>query len=220
MQGNAGRGNRRGRPGYDLGRLLDVSVRVFNERGYEGTSMEDLSHRLGITKSAIYHHVSGKDELLRLGVNRAMDALFAVVEEEPSRTGSAIDRLEHVVRRSVEVLVGELPFVTLLLRVRGNTRVERQALARRREFDRIVSDLVAQAEAEGSIRPDVDPALTSRLLFGMVNSIIEWYRPTRGLRAEEVADAVTKIAFDGLRAGPRSGPVENSHDSASSTAST
>lgn len=203
MADNAGRSNRRGRPGYDLGRLLDVSVRVFNERGYEGTSMEALAQRLGITKSAIYYHVSGKDELLRLSVNRALDALFAVVEEEASTTGRAIDRLEHVVRRSIEVLVVELPFVTLLLRVRGNTRVERQALARRREFDLVVSDLVAQAEAEGSIRPDVDPALTTRLLFGMVNSIIEWYRPSRGLRAEQVADAVTKIAFDGLRTGSR-----------------
>jgi AcrR family transcriptional regulator len=199
MQGNTGRGNRRGRPGYDLGRLLDVTVQVFIERGYEGTSMEDLASRLGITKSAIYYHVSGKDELLRLGVNRALDALFAVTEEERSTTGRAIDRLEHVVHRSVEVLVEELPFVTLLLRVRGNTKVERQALARRREFDLIVSDLVKQAEAEGSIRPDVDPALTSRLLFGMINSIIEWYRPRRGLHAAEIADAVSKIAFGGLR---------------------
>ncbi|MER7011752.1 TetR/AcrR family transcriptional regulator [Saccharopolyspora sp. NPDC000359] len=203
MADNAGRGNRRGRPGYDLGRLLDVSVRVFNERGYEGTSMEVLAQRLGITKSAIYYHVSGKDELLRLSVNRALDALFAVVEEADSTTGRAIDRLEHVVRRSIEVLVAELPFVTLLLRVRGNTRVERQALARRREFDQVVSDLVEQAEAEGSIRPDVDPSLTTKLLFGMVNSIIEWYKPSRGMRAEQVADAVTKIAFDGLRTGAR-----------------
>src|SRR5690606_36910411 len=129
--------------------------------------MEDLSHRLGITKSAIYHHVSGKDELLRLSVNRALDALFAVLEEEGSAPGQPIHRLEHVVRRSVEVLIAELPFVTLLLRVRGNTRVERPALARRREFDRFVTDLVKQAVAEGSVRPDVDPALTARLLFGM-----------------------------------------------------
>lgn len=197
-QGNT-TGGRKGRPGYDLGRLLDVSVQVFIERGYEGTSMEDLAHRLGITKSAIYYHVSGKDELLRLSVNRALDALFAVTEETPATTGAAIDRLEHVVRRSVEVLVTELPFVTLLLRVRGNTDVERQALERRRHFDLVVSDLVKQAEAEGSIRPDVDPSLTSRLLFGMVNSIIEWYRPRPDMDTTELTEAVTKIAFDGLR---------------------
>ncbi|MBV9846533.1 MAG: TetR family transcriptional regulator [Kutzneria sp.] len=191
---------RRGRPGYDLESLLAIAVRVFNERGYEATSMEDLSRKLGITKSAIYHHVSSKDELLRLAVNRALDGLFTVAEEALAHDGRAIDRLERLVRGSVAVLVDQLPFVTLLLRVRGNTRVERAALGRRREFDRLVTELVKQAEAEGDVRPDVDPAITARLLFGMINSLIEWYRPRGGAGAESLADAVCTVAFTGLRA--------------------
>ncbi|MCW2892335.1 MAG: kstR1, partial [Actinomycetia bacterium] len=51
---------RRGRPGYDQEAVLRAAVEVFNERGYDGASMEDLSKRLGIAKSGIYHHVSGK----------------------------------------------------------------------------------------------------------------------------------------------------------------
>lgn len=190
---------RRGRPGYDVDSLLAVAVKVFNEKGYDGTSMEELSHRLGRTKSAIYHHVSGKEELLRLALDRALDALFAVTDEPAFRTGRAIERLEYLVRRSVLVLADELPYVTLLLRVRGNTKVERRALARRRKFDRIVSDLVAEAERDGDVRPDVDPAVTARLLFGTVNSLIEWYRPRGEEAARELADAVCTIAFGGLR---------------------
>jgi AcrR family transcriptional regulator len=190
---------RRGRPGYDVDSLLAVAVKVFNEKGYDGTSMEDLSHRLGRSKSTIYHHVAGKEELLRLALDRALDALFAVTDEPAFRTGRAIERLEHLVRRSVMVLSDELPYVTLLLRVRGNTKVERQALARRRRFDQIVSDLVAAAEADGDVRPDIDPAVTARLLFGTVNSLIEWYRPRGAQPAQELADAVCVIAFDGLR---------------------
>ena len=187
---------RRGRPGYDQESLLAVAVKVFNERGYEATSMEELSRKLGITKSAIYHHVSSKDELLRLAMDRALDGLFGVADEAQAMDGRAIDRLEHLVRGSVAVLVDRLPFVTLLLRARGNTKIERAAVARRKEFDRLVTDLVKQAEAEGDVRPDVDPAVTSRLLFGMVNSLIEWYKPRSGA---SIADAVCTIAFDGLR---------------------
>jgi len=187
-----------GRPGYDLDSLLAIAVTVFNQRGYDGTSMEHLAARLGISKSSIYHHVSGKKELLRLAVDRALDALFAATEQPDTTTGPAIDRLENLVRRSIHVLVGELPYVTLLLRIRGNTTVERRALARRREFDHIVGRLVQEACDEGSIRPDVDPGLTSRLIFGTVNSPIEWYRP-RALGADELADAVIKMIFDGLR---------------------
>jgi AcrR family transcriptional regulator len=190
---------RRGRPGHSLDTLLEVAVAVFNERGYDATSMDELAARLGVTKSAIYHHVPSKVELLRLALDRALDALFAVTEEPGATTGRAIDRLEHVVRGSVRVLAAELPFVTLLLRVRGNSEVEQAALARRRGFDRVVTDLVRAAEEEGDVRTDVDPAVTSRLLFGTVNSLTEWYRPGGGLPAGALADALVATTFDGLR---------------------
>ena len=194
---------RRGRPGHSLESLLAVAVAVFNERGYEATSMDELALRAGVTKSAIYHHVPGKEELLRLAVDRALDGLFAVTREPEATTGPAIGRLEHVVRGSIRVLTAELPFVTLLLRVRGNTAVERAALERRREFDRIVSDLVRAAGREGSVRPDVDPAVIGRLLFGTVNSLTEWYRPGGPLSADDLANALVATTFGGLRTSPR-----------------
>jgi AcrR family transcriptional regulator len=178
--------------------VVSVAVAVFNERGYDGTSMADLAERLGIAKSAIYHHVAGKEELLRLALDRAMDALFAVADEVQALDEPAVVRLEQLVRRSVQLLQRELPYVTLLLRVRGNTEVERAALARRRAFDRLVAELVREAERDGDIRTQASPVVTAHLLFGLVNSLVEWYRPrSRGVGA--LADAVCAIAFDGLR---------------------
>ncbi len=194
-------GLRRGRPGYDLESLLAIAVTVFNERGYDGTSMEDLSRRLGISKSSIYYHVSSKEDLLAMALDRALDGLFAVADEVTASDDPAIERLERLVRGSVFVLADRLPYVTLLVRARGNTATERRALARRRQFDDIVADLVKQAERDGDIRPDVDPAITARLLFGLVNSLVEWYRPGRGAQAaaHSLSDAVCAVAFDGLR---------------------
>ncbi|MCF3118752.1 MULTISPECIES: TetR/AcrR family transcriptional regulator [Streptomyces] len=181
--------------------LLGVAVRVFNERGYDGTSMEHLSKAAGISKSSIYHHVSGKEELLRRAVSRALDGLFGILAEEHARVGSAVERLEHVTRRTVEVLVAELPYVTLLLRVRGNTDTERWAMERRREFDQQVAQLLKEAVADGDLRSDVELRLATRLLFGMINSIVEWYRPeSRGAaNGQQIADAVVQLAFAGLR---------------------
>lgn len=191
---------RRGRPGYDLEKVLQIAAKLFTERGFDGTSMEDLSKKLGITKSAIYYHVSSKDELLKLAVDRALDGLFAVADEAEALPGRAIERIEYLVRGSVRVLAEQLPYVTLLLRVRGNSKIEREALARRRDFDHFVSELVAEGVKEGDIRPDIDPALSSRLIFGMVNSLIEWYRPRRGSDGTDIADTVVALALDGVRA--------------------
>jgi len=190
---------RPGRPArYSLDELLEVVVGEFNARGYDATSMADLARATGLTKSSIYHHVAGKEELLRLAVARAVDALFAVLAEPGATTGPAVGRLEHVVRRSVEVLADRLPDVTLLLRVRGNTGAERWALERRREFDKRLSALVQAAIDEGDVRADVDPRLVTRLLFGTVNSVAEWYRRDGAHSAQEIADAVVATAFGGL----------------------
>jgi AcrR family transcriptional regulator len=200
---SASAAGRRGRPGHDLESILAVAVRLFTERGYDATSMEDLARALGIGKSAIYHHVSSKEELLRLATGRALDGLFAVAASSLVLPGRAIDRLEHLVRGSVGVLVAQQPFVTLLLRVHGNTQTERDALARRREFDRLTADLVKQAVADGDLRPDIDAGLTAKLLFGLVNSVCEWYRPRPEGDCAQLADAIWALAFDGLRARAR-----------------
>jgi AcrR family transcriptional regulator len=181
--------------------LLAVAVGIFNERGYDGTSMEDLSRAAGISKSSIYHHVRGKEELLERAVGRALEGLFGILEETGARQGRAVERLEYVTRRTTAVLMDELAYVTLLLRVRGNTATERRAMERRREFDQRVADLLRAAVAEGDLRGDIDARLATRLLFGMINSLVEWYRPDgRGsVDGDQVADTVVRLAFDGLR---------------------
>jgi AcrR family transcriptional regulator len=189
---------RRGRRGHDTEAVLLAAVRLFNARGYDFTSMFDIAESLGITKSSVYHHISGKEQLLQMAVDRALDGLFEAVDEVRALDAPAVERLEQLIQRSVLVLGERLEFVTLLLRVRGNTAVEQQALARRREFDARVTELVKQAQADGDVRADVDAATAARLLFGMVNSLTEWYRPSHG-GIHALADTVTDLAFHGLR---------------------
>lgn len=196
---------RRGRPGYDQQGILAVAIAAFNEYGYDATSIGMLAERLGLSKSAIYHHFGSKDEMLELALDSALSGLEAVVEDPSPATAdgegaaSAVNRLEHVLRGAVHVLVEQLPAVTLLLRVRGNTEVERSALLRRRTFDRRITALVAEAQEEGSLRGDIDASVVARLAFGMINSIVEWYRPGGREGADRLADDVVAIALDGLR---------------------
>lgn len=184
------------RPGRGPGSLLEVAVGEFITRGYDATSMEDLSRAAGITKSSFYHHFTGKEALLRAALERALDGLFEILDSDGARSGSPLTRLRHIVRGQVTVLVDELPYVTLLLRVRGNTETERWALDRRRGFDARIAVLVREAVEAGEIRAGVEPALAARLLSGLVNSVVDWARPGRG--TADLADEVTRAAFGGI----------------------
>lgn len=160
---------------------------------------EDRVHTR-ITKSALYHHFTSKEELLALALDTALSALGAVLEEPHANEGAPSERLAFVIRRAVEVLIDHLPQVTLLLRVRGNSATELDALRRRRHFDQRVTELVGDAQIDGAVRSDIDARTATRLVFGMMNSIVEWYRPDGAIDREQVAHDILAIALDGLRA--------------------
>jgi len=207
MADQGSRTARRGRPGYDQETVLRRAVELFNRQGYDGTSMGDLARELGLSKSAIYHHVPGKEHLLSRALDEALAELTDIVRSatEPTSGETAYARLRTVVSRSVEVLVAHQPAVTLLLRVRGNSEVELEALRRRRWIDSALAKLVQEAADEGALRPDLRPEVVSRLLFGMVNSLVEWYRPEGQAEPAEVSRAVTALAFEGLTRQPAGG---------------
>jgi len=190
---------RRGRPGYDRAQILEVAVGLFIEQGYDATSVADLAARLGLTKSALYHHFDSKEQLLAEALDHALSALEGVLTEPEATVGTPAERLGFVLRAAVEVLIERLPSVTLLLRVRGNSATERDAIERRRAFDQQVTELVTEAQAAGLVRPDIDGAVTTRLVFGMINSIVEWYRPEGPIDRERLAHDVVTIALDGMR---------------------
>ncbi len=72
---------RRGRPGYDRAQVVDIAVQLFNEQGYDATSVADLAGRLGLTKSALYHHVDSKESILSTALDDALTALESVLDE-------------------------------------------------------------------------------------------------------------------------------------------
>lgn len=190
---------RRGRPGYDQSAVLRRSVELFNRKGYDATSMGDLARELGLTKSAIYHHVPSKEHLLEQALDEALDSLEEALDRvEATPESTALERLRIAVASSVDVLVEHLPAVTLLLRVHGNSEIEQEALRRRRAIDDRLAGMVREAAEDGDLRDDIPAELISRLLFGMVNSLVEWVRPGHTHRAEDLARAVTELAFDGL----------------------
>jgi AcrR family transcriptional regulator len=196
---SVGRPSAKERKPYNMDAIVDVAVQVFLRHGYDGASLDQVAEAAGITKASIYYHAEGKEALLKHGAGRALDALFAVLEEPAALEGRPLDRLKHVVRRTIEITVKRLPEVALLLRVRGNTETERWILDRRRRFDRLVAKIVEEAQATGKLRADIEAGLVTRLLFGMLNSITEWYRPGAGLNADDIVAAATRIAFDGLK---------------------
>lgn len=190
---------RRGRPGYNQEQMLEIIVEVFNDHGYEAATLELIAKRLRLSKSAIYHHFDSKSAMLDLALDRILGALEAVFEAPEALNGPAIIRTRYVVTQAVRVACEHHRYLTLLLRLRGNSEVELRAMQRRRAFDSKLRNIFEQSLIEGTLRVDIDPGLAERFTFGLINSIVEWYRPEGDLRPEQIAEAVLLFMRGGLR---------------------
>ena len=192
----------RGRPGYSREQIIRIAVAEFNAHGYEATSMGKLADRLGISKSAIYHHVSSKEEILVEATDHALSELTAALDDAATADGDSRDQLRAAIFGATTVLCANPDEVTLLIRLRGNTEVEQEIMERRRSITRDFISHVKAAQQDELLRTDIDAALAGRLTLGTINSITEWYRPTGLLQPEELATAVTSMVMEGLANRP------------------
>lgn len=190
---------RRGRPGHDQNSMLEVIVQVFTDHGYDASSLGMIADRLGLSKSAVYHHFASKAEMLEIALERALGELERVFDEAEAKTGDAVLQIRHVVLEAVLVACAQQQYLILLLRLHGNSDVELRALERRRLLTARLRTMFEAARAEGSLRDDLDSGLAARFTFGLVNSLVEWYRPDGPDTPEELATAVLGYVRTGLR---------------------
>ncbi len=184
---------------YTVDSLTDVAVGLFMTRGYDATRVEHIAKAANISKSSVYHHVTGKEELLRRALDRAVQALWAVFDEPNAREGDSLRRLVHIMRQTMAVQLRLQPEMMLLQRIRGNTDTERWALEQRHLLEQRCTELVAAAQDSGQLRTGTDPGLLVHLAFSMSNSVVEWFRPDGTWSHREVVDTVLEVMLDGTR---------------------
>ena len=94
---------RRGRPGHDQNSMLEVIVEVFTDHGYDASSLGMIATRLGLSKSAVYHHFASKAEMLEIALERALGELERVFDDAEAQEGDAVARIRYIVREAVLV---------------------------------------------------------------------------------------------------------------------
>jgi TetR/AcrR family transcriptional regulator, cholesterol catabolism regulator len=179
--------------------ILRTSARLFRERGYDATSMNDISGALKLSKGGLYHHFRSKDEILFHIMNHAMDITEARVMvpvreiEDPEEKLRALIRLhiQLVLRsrdREITVILHENHPLPPQLRKRVN--------ARKKDYIHFVQDVIAEA-LRARKNQKTDHRAAAFALLGMINWIYQWYRPEGPLGEDDLVRQYTEIFFRG-----------------------
>jgi AcrR family transcriptional regulator len=177
--------------------LLRVAGRIFNEKGYYGTSLDEIADALGVTKPALYYYVKSKDALLYecLMLSYGCGQRARLYAEEHG--GTAYEKLQLLYKTFMVLLMEERGAYTTMANIAAlPDKQQKDLMERRRQLDRYSRTLIRQAIDEGAIRP-VDVRVTSNFLLGAVNWILRWYSEDE-YAPEEIAAIFLDLMMNGI----------------------
>lgn len=184
--------------------ILEASARLICNKGYEGTSIQEIASACGLTKAGLYHHIQSKEHLLLEIMNYGMDVFEEQVLRRVLPIADPLERLKRCMALNIKLVThGWSKEVTIILHEHNTLTGEARAQinARKKRYVRFLEDSFAEAIAKGLIRP-VDPRVAAFSFLGMVLWIYQWFRPDGALTEEQVAEGMLDLLFTGL-AAPR-----------------
>lgn len=179
--------------------IIQAAAQIFRQKGYHGTSMQDIADAVALKKASLYHHVSGKQDILVSILDQALDLLIEDLQEVLAQDLSAQEMIRQAMRVYVQRLTQDPDLAAVLLMEHRSLEddLRDDHIARRDRFEDLWRKIIEQGEHEGVFRP-LDRNLTTFALLGVLNWMITWYRPNGRLRAEMIADHFADLVLEGL----------------------
>jgi len=180
--------------------ILEVAARMICEKGYEGSSMQQIAHACGLTKAGLYHHVPSKEQLLVEIMHYGMDIFEERVLSQVEGIADPLERLRTCMAKNVLLVTRDRnKEITIILHEHATLTGDELARinARKKRYVRFLERSFSDAIAAGQIRR-VDPKVAAFAFLGAVNWIYKWFRSDGEVAEEQLVLGMQDIFFGGL----------------------
>ena len=182
--------------------VREVALRVFSERGYRATSMQDLAREAGMGKASLYHYFDSKEELLtdlyEEVIRDNVLAVLSIVGRQQSAaealTDVIVDRVVYTCRNRQLLNVFFEEEAELTPRMRG------RLVRARREYEDAILSIVERGMESGELRIDTTPRLFINTLLGAANWVYKWYDAKGPMTPEQIGPDMARILLGGATA--------------------
>lgn len=181
-----------------MDRIAKSAARLFNEKGYLETSMDDISTAAHLSKGGIYHYFSSKNEILFFIASNFMDLLLKGLEEELRKFEDCFSKIKYFISRHIKLYTQYLSEAKTVIHEAHQLPPEyfKVIAEKERQYHRIVSDILFDF-FDGAIEKDRLKAVAF-ILFGTCNGIYYWYHPRGPITPEDLSEIITSILCVGL----------------------
>jgi TetR/AcrR family transcriptional regulator, cholesterol catabolism regulator len=180
--------------------VVATAARLFAERGYQATSMQDLAEATGLAAGGLYHYIGSKQRLLIRICDELLEPLLEEARAIVATDAPATDHLRELLRTWLAHIATHGEHMSVFAQERHAIEREprwREVRRQRKAFEKILDDVLARAEQDGTMS-FADRGLTLLALLGMVNHTATWLKPRGRLSPEQIADGYCDLL---LKAG-------------------
>jgi len=183
--------------------ILRTAARLFQQQGYDATSMNDVAAALKLSKGGLYHHFQSKDEILFHIMSHAMEiteerVINVVRRIDGSSVAGVEERLRTLIRLHIQVMISsEDREITVMLHENHPLppTLRRKINGRKKDYLHFVEHVIADVQRKHNSQSQVTPRAADLALVGMINWIYQWYKPGGPLTGEEIARQYSEIFF-------------------------
>lgn len=183
-------------------RMIEAATRLFYEKGYAATAVQDVADEIKILKGSLYYYISTKEDLLYQIILGVRQGSLALIDETAAKTDlPAIERLRHYVSANVRYHGEHVMTGAILHREVGSLSEDRQNefRAHTSRYEDFVAGLIDEAKDDGDIPAAFDSRILTRFIFAIINSVFDWYDPSGPVTPTELSRIYGSLAIDGVR---------------------
>jgi AcrR family transcriptional regulator len=184
-------------------RLLEVATKLFADRGFESTSVQAIVQKAGVTKGAMYHYFSSKDDLLFEIYARVLRMQTEHLDQFAEADKPVAERVHAAAADVVETSIANLDDTVIFFRSMHQLNEHKRAEVRkeRRRYHERFRQLVEEGQRSGDFRGDVPADLVVDYFFGAVHHLGTWYRKRGPLSGQEIGQHFADLLLNSLRPG-------------------
>jgi AcrR family transcriptional regulator len=187
---------------YD--QIYESAARLFYEKGYASTSLQDLANAVGLQKGSLYHYIDSKEDLL-FGITEYAHTFFLeLVDSIDDPQLSPLETLERTMKAHAEFAAEHFHVTAAFYNDRHALSEERQqrVIETRDAYEAKLRQLIRDGQAAGEIADDLDPRMAVFGVLGMINWINQWYRPGGAMTPSDIAATFATMSVRALRPAP------------------
>jgi AcrR family transcriptional regulator len=183
-------------------RMLAAALKLFSEKGYSATSIEEITAETGVTKGAFYYYFRSKDEVLEILHDQFLEYELAMARAVKDGEGDPPTKLRKIICDLIESIVLYKQNVVVFFKEVDYLPQERKKEIERRRlvYQQHVEDVIRDGISKGYFRPDLDPLITTLGIFGLCNYTYRWLNPNGRLSVHQVSQLLADMVLSGVEA--------------------